>query len=83
MIAAFLTEDTPNKPGAKPGYSLALKAATRASELCHHVEPFALDILARAYSAVGQADKALETGLRAFKFATNPDDEMKTAPGAV
>ncbi len=77
MIAAFLTEDTPQKPGARPGYSLALKAATRASELCHHVEPFALDVLARAYFATGQADKALETEMTAFKFATNPDDEMK------
>jgi hypothetical protein len=26
---------------------------------------------------MGQADKALETGLRAFKFATDPDVEMK------
>jgi thiol-disulfide isomerase/thioredoxin len=77
MIAAFLTEDTPKRPGSKPGYSLALKAATRASELCHHVEPNALDVLARAYSKTGQAVKALETELRAFKFAANPDDEMK------
>jgi hypothetical protein len=77
MIAAFLTEDTPEKPGARPGYSLALKAATHASELCHHVEPSALDVLARAYSATGQADKAFKTELAAFKFATNPDDEMR------
>jgi thiol-disulfide isomerase/thioredoxin len=77
MIAAFLTEDPPNRPGANPGYSLALKAATRASDLCHHVVPFALDVLARAYSATGQADKALETELKAFKFASQPDDEMK------
>jgi thiol-disulfide isomerase/thioredoxin len=76
MIAAFLTEDTPKKPGAKPGHSLALKAATHASELCHRVEPCALDALARAYSATGQADRALETELRAIKFAAHPDDEM-------
>jgi thiol-disulfide isomerase/thioredoxin len=77
MIASFLTEDNLKHPGAEPGYSVALKAAIRASKLCHHVEPFSLDVLARAYSKTGQADKALETELKAFQFATNTDDEMK------
>ena len=67
----------PKHPGVKPDYSLALKAATRACELCHYAEPQRLDILAQVYSAMGQADKALETELRASRFAINPDDEMR------
>jgi tetratricopeptide (TPR) repeat protein len=76
-IAWLLTEHPSRKPNGTPDYTLALKAATRACELCHHAEPQALEILAQVDSAMGQSEKALETELKAFQFAINPDDEMK------
>jgi thiol-disulfide isomerase/thioredoxin len=77
IIAYLLVDQPPRKPDGNPDYSLAFKAAQRACDLTHNADPMSLDLMAQVYAAMGQADKALEAELRAFKFATSPDDEMK------
>ncbi len=75
-IAWLIADYTPKKPGDKPDYSLALKAAERACALTKNAEPLTLDILAQVYFAAGKADKALATELEAHRFLSAPDDDM-------